>query len=547
MKKYNRLLIMVMFLSVSIVLIKAFIGFPSIDEQFYSVLPYRFYLGDKMIFNEWILAQLFSFLSIPIVSAYNAIIGSNEGIILFIRLFYVSIIMLISIITYICCKKKSIILFFACVYFFVTTPFNIMSLSYNTLAIIFFTIFLLSIYINKSSNKFIIVLSGILFSFTVLCVPMMTLVYLIYFIIVIYLKIFKKAINFNFLNSEYLLYFTLGILLSGTTFIIYVNPFSDFSAFVYSIENIFNDPSHSLSIIARTIDFFYQFVRFGNIFILANVLLLIKTYKSNNIEQKIKYMMYTLITCSIYVVICTILIPVFSKYYLYSIFNILISFIGIIAYNISSSKNKRLFYIYIASFSLPFCLNLQSNVLTSPILTGLIVSSFFSMLVFNSSVTMNDFNSKNKTTIYVFLWLLFFGFLFYKMPIHLDGNPAKIISYGAAKGIIVSDESYANYEKIYNDSTLIRENSPSNLLTIGCPPIVYLDSEMKNSSYASIFNTEDEDERNMFLERYYEIYPDKIPNFIYVCDKNGYNIVEKSTYLKNKSTLSAGILYEIGK
>lgn len=61
------------------------------DESFYPTVPLRLMNGDSLVSDEWQLTQFLSlFLYIP-VRIYMAIKGSTEGIIVFLRFFYLVI------------------------------------------------------------------------------------------------------------------------------------------------------------------------------------------------------------------------------------------------------------------------------------------------------------------------------------------------------------------------------------------------------------------------------------------------------------------------
>lgn len=59
------------------------------DETFYLATAKRFSEGDLAIKYDWNTAQIFGLLLVPVYRIYTGITGSNEGIIIFMRILLV--------------------------------------------------------------------------------------------------------------------------------------------------------------------------------------------------------------------------------------------------------------------------------------------------------------------------------------------------------------------------------------------------------------------------------------------------------------------------
>lgn len=60
------------------------------DEAYYAAMPYRFWLGDRPYVSELTVTQNAGLLTYPIVAAWNALTGSNDGVVLVLRYAYLA-------------------------------------------------------------------------------------------------------------------------------------------------------------------------------------------------------------------------------------------------------------------------------------------------------------------------------------------------------------------------------------------------------------------------------------------------------------------------
>ena len=70
-------------------IIRAHYGMDLTDETFYLATAKRFSEGDLAIKYDWNTAQRFGLLLVPVYRIYTVITGSNEGIIIFMRILLV--------------------------------------------------------------------------------------------------------------------------------------------------------------------------------------------------------------------------------------------------------------------------------------------------------------------------------------------------------------------------------------------------------------------------------------------------------------------------
>jgi hypothetical protein len=67
---------------------RLFIGANHTDEAAYIAMPYRLWLGDRPLIDEYWVSQFPAILLEPFVATYIRLTGSTEGIILFFRHIY---------------------------------------------------------------------------------------------------------------------------------------------------------------------------------------------------------------------------------------------------------------------------------------------------------------------------------------------------------------------------------------------------------------------------------------------------------------------------
>lgn len=153
------------------------------DEAFYVSIPFRLINGDSLIQSEWHLSQFSSVFSYLPVFIWNALKGSTEGIILFIRYVYLAIHTALAVVIYCFFRKYKNWAIAAAVMFYMQVPYKIYGISYNSMLAMFlllFTLCLLSIY-KKPSLK-VYVFAGISYAACCICNPFLCLLFPVYIV-----------------------------------------------------------------------------------------------------------------------------------------------------------------------------------------------------------------------------------------------------------------------------------------------------------------------------------------------------------------------------
>ena len=197
--------------------ISARYGVPSVDEADYCNL--RFLQGDIPFVEWWDPMQLFWLAMAPVVGLYKLVAGSTDGLLLFMRYFYLTADALLYV--FICRKLRayrpaglvSALLFCA------VAPQTLFAVSYFTVAAFpFYAVCLLLIADQKKQRPWVLVLSGMALAVGIMSEPTLIIIYIIYIAAVCARELLKKRSTFLnaygfVLDKRSALWLTLGAFL----------------------------------------------------------------------------------------------------------------------------------------------------------------------------------------------------------------------------------------------------------------------------------------------------------------------------------------------
>lgn len=156
-------------------------GMADVDESFYLTIPLRLLQGDALLTEEWHVSQLSAVIVYPILKLYLLCFKTTDGIMIAFRYIYVIFHTLTTIIAYLILRKRDgKIAVSVSILFFIFTPFNIMSLSYNTLGLDMVFIFAAALAVSKGVSIKNTICLGTIFALAVLCNPYLSVLYLLY-------------------------------------------------------------------------------------------------------------------------------------------------------------------------------------------------------------------------------------------------------------------------------------------------------------------------------------------------------------------------------
>ena len=159
---------------------RQFYGFNKNDEIFYISTVYRFFQGDAMLVDGWNNVQLFAFITYPVYCLIRLFHHSNEGIVIIFRIAYLICQAAAASYCYVRMKRFGWVRILPALFYFVTTPYNINSLSYNTLAFGFVLLVLVTMASVEDWKPIHAFLCGIFSAGAVLANPYAVLLFILY-------------------------------------------------------------------------------------------------------------------------------------------------------------------------------------------------------------------------------------------------------------------------------------------------------------------------------------------------------------------------------
>lgn len=523
-----------LFLTGMFLLWKCRYGVANIDESFYLTIPLRLCKGDALFVDEWNLSQMSAILTTPVIWLYVTITKSLDGIVLFMRFFYVVVHCAIAVLFYFRFRKLSWIgAVCSSLSFLLYVPFGIMTLSYNSMAIMGLVLCIIFLGPNESFRKINFVLAGISFSAAVLCCPYLAAVYFIYVISVVVRNIIaKKSPNLFKLESPIfsmkgMLAITAGVIISAVVFAIIVFSRGSFSDVYSSIFRILENPAHPpisfiTSIRTYIIEVFLQDKLSLFVYICFGVLLLVLFFDKKRKCRKLIYF-------SIASVLTLALMFLYIRLNYINLLMWSINALGIFVALLSDRKsNLALFSTFWAlGIMYSICSNWASNQGLYAIASASSVAAIGTILMIFSFVDECFKENMKKQYKYIMLimavalistQLLSQTVLRYKSVFwEKEGMPAQTeyISEGVQSGIYVSEEKLAEYNEMYSRISQLKKYNGDSALFIAKDTRYYLYGAYDIGAFSAWLEEVNPTVLEQ-LEIYYNLNPKKLPDIGYI-------------------------------
>lgn len=509
LSKTDYLFIILLIACVFLNLWKSRYGFASSDESFYVTLVDRFYKGDLMIVDEWHPSQFPAVLLIPFYSIFRLFSHGTDGVILFFRIFYIFFNTLAGIYLYIKTRRYGICSVFTTCCYLLFTVGEMMASNYNTIGLASFVVFALT-YCDQDKSKLKLIVAGIFFSITVLCVPMLAVVYFIWSLIAI-LKIFKNKKRFN----EWL-YITIGIIIMAipvTGFMLYG---SSINAIIENLGYMFSQGDvHGMSlflIIKKMLYLVYK-VYFYNLVTIICFSLQIILILFCVLDKKIKREF--LIRVSIIISITNVL--AFYKYPYYWGYAILP--IGLLCI-LTEKKELYAIRLYFAGLIYMLAINASSDTIIYASSMGAIVIAISSILMLSTiSLKINIFYKYTLSMIVLYICIYSKISNIYGGDIPLNLNHQ--IKIGPLSGIITKQEDFDYYNTYYQDIKKYDLTNKKVLFFTDDAWMYLIDDQIEYATYSTWLWPE---QKFYFdsMEFYFSVNKNKKADYIYIPKKNIY-------------------------
>lgn len=223
-----------------VLLVRSFFSFTWSDESFYLTVVHRFWLGERMLQDEWYTTQLSAPLLLPFYSLFYQITGGNEGVYLYFRLLYWIISTSTALITYFKLKKWNTVWSALCcslVYLFYSRA-NIGGMSYYNMTltlILLASVILYCALMEKKTGRMPLFAVGVFLALAVVNTPYLAIPYLV----VAAVMMFKKSYH-RYWRQIGLVFAGTGI--TAVLYLIYLFSRITWKELLLNIPYILNEP-----------------------------------------------------------------------------------------------------------------------------------------------------------------------------------------------------------------------------------------------------------------------------------------------------------------
>lgn len=495
----------------AILFFRAFYGMDTTDETFYLATAKRFHDGDLLFRNDWNSAQTFGLLLVPFYRLYVSVVGNNEGIILCMRSCFVILAVFVAGFTYKVLYRYTKIFsasLWAALCILVYARGNIITCSYYSLG---FYSFLLSILWwmdagEEGKKRWKLLLSGISFSISVLCMPYMAVL----FPIILFVGIYKKHKKRDILFSKVLI-FSVGVAFSALIFLIYFVSVIPWLELMELLPFIFCDPGmESENILEQLFSlakyFVATFMKFTwPIYLFTfSIIILIRLKKLNNIYV-LKIIPYVLL---IEFLVQLIYVRGYFEGGIITTTFLYMLQMQILYFDIREKELEKYFIIPGLLFGVVWVAG--SNV------DQRVINMAFLLMNLWAIPLLWKFKRGKKYEIIcmrcpvciMFLVL----FMIRILDIYRDGALTQLntkVETGIMKGIYTEQDRAQAYTNVV-DMLRRYTDEKDTIVTVGCDPWIYLETEASCGAY-TVWQVSDGDN---LLRKYYEMNPDKIPNVV---------------------------------
>ena len=522
-KKQNIIWLVLFALSFALMLWKLPYGFGGDDEGFYLTLANRLCMGERLFSDEWHLSQLSSFFTYPLVFLFRKFNGTNEGILLFSRCVYLLCHSAASAVVYLRLRKYGAGAILASLFFILFTPFDMMTVSYNTIALD--TLALAGVFACTGA----MLPSGIFFACAVVCCPYLAAVYLLYFIVSLLYKLLRKKtgkefFSFPLFTLKNFFRFSIGIAVVLALFMLFFFSHCGVKELIRNLPGIFSDPEHP------TYSLFFKLKRYVYCILTCHpcawlpiglyVLTLAALFFDRGRKKRILF--YMLLSSASAVLWFCLFLPKLTENY-YNAIMLPLTLVGFSAYILLKNRPRELFVgIFLPGILYSICVCATSNMGFTILSIAFSVVNMASLIFIILLIRENRVEKSAKALSAACLApVALLGALILTVKVNhcfWDASPSKLdaeITLGPAKGIVTNEYFRWSYETICRDMSSYADKS-GNILVYSQQAWSYLIPENMHWASFSAWLSGLDEATNERLRLYYELNPDKAPDCIYI-------------------------------
>lgn len=514
------------------------------DEAFYITIPIRLMNGDGLFTDEWHLSQLSSVLLYLPVKLFVSITGGTQGIILFMRRLFCLMQLAVGAFTYKTLRKEGLTAVLISISFMLFSVIGLNTLSYNTMGVALLLVIICLIFrLFEKPSLIRMFFLGSLTAMFILCQPFGIVFYVIYFIAVCALNIVslknKRNVSYPFTTKSFVMT-VLGILPVLAFFLYLLLKNSDIETIIKCIPGILSDVEHMEISDTLGIETFSSVQFFTDMTMAAGLIPLIIfavcTASAFIIKRKNKN---TAIIAAGAGLAIFGLIFYFRLFFTngttetddINFFFLPLALSGIAFYVLTDKKNHKVFILFwgIGILYAVF-MTVSSNLRLHASVNGYILAAAGSEILANDLLKEIKTAAPNKKLSEITAGILItavFGFTVFNTVATACNPVITRASFQSAKmtkgiysGISLPSDQALVYTNIYNDSVKIKKliKSDDKIFILENIPSMYLEGNFDMGVHSGWFIAEQlafPEIRNRFRE-YYELFPENIPEYIYV-------------------------------
>lgn len=513
---------------------KAHYGFADRDESFYLTIPKRILQGDAILVEEWHVSQLSGILLVPIMAIYLLINPTAVGMMLHFRLIYVGLQAIVSLILYSRLKRYSTVgALIGTLTFMIYAPFGISALSYNSMGVALFALSTVLFAtrptkVGKYRGLLYDAIVGALFSAAVLCQPYLAALYFVYAICALVWTVVLKRSKISALSLPRLLGITIGVALSVLAFAWLMFSRTDLHTLMKAIPLILSDPEHPARTLWSTVESFVWCIKTSSpiaplCYLSIGILMLAAAFDRRSKTRKTIYFTLAAAISVVYAV----------KLREWSFINCVmmpLNLVGAVSFFLLKKRPHPLFFgVWLPTVFFAWAISATSNqgflVISSAFSVGTLISALF-VFMFVGEYEIPEPHSILSTVAATMSCLVVFAFgLELRATQNFwDGRTGEldhVIEEGVNRGVITSEYNKIRWERLLEDTAPLRSIEDGNVLYFSTETAMYLSDNKRSSAFSSWISIGDKEEHQIkaALERlcdYYELCPDKFPDYIYV-------------------------------
>lgn len=554
LRKQNILRLLLFLLGLGLMIWKLPFGFGGDDEGFYLTVAHRLTLGQRLFTDEWHLSQLSSFFLYPFVKLFRYLTGGTDGILLASRRLYLICHSLTAAVVYLRLRKFGAMSVIGSIFFMLFTPFDMMTCSYNTIALD--ALALIAAFAAPVDGMNVPILSGVFFACAVVCCPYLAVGYVLYLLVcivysIIYSKTGREFFNYPLFRLKSFGFFTIGIAVVLFVFLLFLFSHTSISEIISALPVLFSDPEHPSYSILFMLKHYVWCILTSHKLVIVPVSVYIISFFALIFDRKRKqhvflHMLLPVIACVVW--LCLMGSQLTEKYC--NGIMLPLSLVGLNAYLLLEYKPRGLFAsCFVLGFIYSLCVNATSN-MGFDILTAAFSVMNIASIIFTGLLISEQSGKEKKTLLALCLvpvMLLGVMSVYVKMNhCFWDDRPARLnveLTQGPAKGIVTNEYYAQSYENIYRDMQSFSDKD-GKILVYSQQGWEYLIADRPYASFSAWLSGLDKTSVER-LELYYRTAPENSPDIIYIPKTSAFGELNFSSDRIYKAAETGG--YSVGE